>query len=175
VLVGHLRHSLELEATLGTHGTQVALTIRDPVDVALSWVRFVRAWSRHPAHAESKRLSDDDLIGMRLDGRPDLGVRPLHAVVAEYSGWLGCARHVARFEELRDASSRIEALRALWTDLDVAHDQALLDRVAGQLVSRASPTYRPNTSTRAWEDLHESTRARMLDELSPARIVLGYQ
>lgn len=174
MLVGHLVHDPELEQLLQRHDIATVLTVREPIDVACSWIRFVRVWKGHPAHRAAKSMTDDELMSVRLDGAAEFGIPPLADVFAKYSGWLDAGVYVARFEDLRHTATRMTALRSLWDAVSLSYDDELVHSVADQLVSSASPTYRPATPS-LFSRLAPTTQARLRDDLFEARRILGYQ
>jgi hypothetical protein len=89
-----------------------------------------------------------DRIRLLITGDPDLGVMSIAERLDHFAGWLDAGFPVIRFEDLvgtpggGDDAAQRATLSELFAYLDVDREPETIDRIAGELFSPQSPTFR---------------------------------
>jgi hypothetical protein len=180
VVSAHLPDSPNARALLDTLGYRMAVIVRDPRDVAVSFVRFVSGLPGHALHERFAAADRRQQLLWAIEGIPgeldDLGTRVRR--VAAWRSWP--AAHVVRFEDLigpsggGDAQRQAQALMALAAHggASVSHAQAT---AAGPVVFGGTRTFRRG-QLGGWHDHFEPVHARRMKEIAgDLLIALGYE
>ena len=169
ILVTHLDYSTERAGILREHDTRSLFMVRDPRDIAISQAHFIGRKASH-AHYELFAAIPDlsDRIALVIEGAPDHGFSSLRQRLDSYAGWLESDSLVVRYEDLiggagggNDQQQRA-TLDAVFRHIDLTLTDDELARLAGEVFSDASPTFRRG-STGQWRDQFDERATHLFE------------
>jgi len=158
LLVTHLPFERSYLDVIEAAGARAFFVIRDPRDVVVSNAFYIAASSFHNWH---RLIAAEPTIEARIrvliEGREATPRIPSIAEYLErYAGWLDGGALVVRFEDLVGAPERrLQTLDAIYRHAGLGVEPAELERLAGKLISPASPTYRSG-ATGEWRKHFDS-------------------
>ncbi len=182
VLVSHLHWSDRNEAAIGSARAKCVFLIRDPRAVVVSQAAFIPSRPGHPQHAIFAALPGlRERVLLAIRGNPETGFLSVAERLSAFSGWLGGAAHVVRFEDLvgdrgggSDERQR-RAVQALLGYVEVSIGTSALDAILASLFSSVSPTFRRG-SIDSWREIFDDDLAREFERAAgPESSLYGYQ
>jgi hypothetical protein len=190
IVTGHLLHRAEYADMVAAEGYRSVLIVRDPRDVAVSFVHYVTRTPGHYLHERYEALASDDerllttIVGIREQIVPwaEHGLLDIGALFRAFAPWRDVPHNrVVRFEDLvgpagggdRDVQQRTLLGLARHLDLPLTAPQA---RAAGERVfDVTSPTFRRGLIG-AWKEQFKSRHVRAFKEMAGQTLVeWGYE
>jgi sulfotransferase 6B1 len=156
-LSAHLRWEQEILRCLRSLDYRIIFVIRDPRDVVVSELHYIKGLRRHYLHPflVNAFQSDDERLSALLngvDGRAEWASYRIAAAAERYRrfyGWLvSSSVYALRFEELvglRGGGAReaqLDTLRSLYQHIGLTINDERVSQVAGRLASKGSFTLR---------------------------------
>jgi len=181
ILVTHLYATPDTVAAVRASGAAALFMQRDPRDVLLSLVFYAGSVPKHPLHRPLAALPDVKhrllllIRGDRGAGIPSVGER-----LDAFTGWMSEDILPVRFEDLigargaGDAALQTRVLRRIWEHAGVPVAEARLQRAAGLLHHRSSPTFRKGAIGQWREHFDDEVAAAFDDAAGPGMRQLGY-
>ncbi len=182
-VTAHCVHTPELAGLLRELGMRTVCILRDPRDVAVSQLHYIKRLEKHPIYKEFAALGSDgerlmfSIRGGRLGGREML---PLDERYRRFSGWAedeGAV--VVRFEDLvgpeggGSAEAQRQAVGRVAAHLGADADEAMLARV-GEGIFGSGQTFRKGMIG-GWREEFTAEHERAADEVvGPLLEELGY-
>jgi len=173
----HMFHDPAIEDVLAMNGIRTIFVVRDPRDILLSTLHYIKGLRRHHLHKlYTEVVTDlDDQIAVELEGRSEEPYqRPLKYRLQQYLGWTSSSSVLTvRFEDLIGARGGMS---------DKARDEAyarLSDHLGLAVVPRAtstnSPTFRKGMGF-GWRGELTEAQARRINNACGEEInSLGYE
>jgi len=146
----HLPSHPEVLSIVKEEGIKVLFMIRDPRDIAVSFVKYVTSIDlTHRAHEYFISLHDDDERLMAIIKGVDNVVSPLSEALSKFEGWLEKDRAlVVRFEDLVGEKgggaqdTQRSCVAAIADHLDIAMTNESLDHICENIYSTKTLTFR---------------------------------
>ncbi len=182
-VTAHCVHTPELAGLLREQGMRTVCILRDPRDVAVSQVHYIKRLKKHPVHAGFAALPTDRERLMFAIRGGELGGRRMLSLDERYRRFSGWASEegavVVRFEDLvgpRGGGSEEAQRRAVGmvaAHLGVEADEATLARV-GEGIFGAGQTFRKGMIG-GWREEFSAEHERAAEEVAgPLLAELGY-
>lgn len=178
----HLPHSEEAERFLAENNFALALMIRDPRDVLVSYYYFARLKKRHSHHAVYNRLGEEEALRVAIKGHPELGVnRGIAGRIGPYLPWLRERVHLVRFEDLvgerggGSGAAQRQAVEGLAALLGIELTEAQRNRICESLGRPRGRTLRKGRIG-AWRTHFTEDHKRLFKEEAGQYLIdLGYE
>ncbi len=182
-VTAHCVHTPELAGLLREQGMRTVCILRDPRDVAVSQMHYIKRLKKHPVHAGFAALPTDRERLMFAIRGGELGGRRMLSLDERYRRFSGWASEegavVVRFEDLvgpRGGGSEEAQRRAVGmvaAHLGVEADEATLARV-GEGIFGAGQTFRKGMIG-GWREEFSAEHERAAEEVAgPLLAELGY-
>ena len=182
-VTAHCVHTPGLADLFREEGMRTVCILRDPRDVAVSQMHYIKKLKTHPVHEGFVALPTDEerllfsIRGGSLGGREML---PLDERYRRFSGWASEeGAVVVRFEDLvgpeggGNAEAQRQAVSLVAAHLGVAADEETLVRV-GEGIFGAGQTFRKGTIG-GWKEEFSGEHERAAEEVvGPLLAELGY-
>ena len=182
-VTAHCVHTPELAGLFREEGMKTVCILRDPRDVAVSQLHYIKRLKKHPIHEAFVALPSDrerllfSIRGGSLGGRELL---PLDERYRRCSGWASEeGAVVVRFEDLvgpeggGSAGAQRRAVGRVAAHLGVEADEEALARVGGGIFG-AGQTFRKGTIG-GWREEFSAEHERAAEEVvGPLLAELGY-
>ena len=186
---GHFPYHTAIERTLGQHEVVPLVIIRDPRDVAVSYVNYVSSEPRHYHHRlyTEKYTNFDDrlmatLAGFSADKKyTERGLVPMYTHICSYLPWLNSDLAITfRFEQLVGPSGgggveqQRDAISTIAKSVNRRLDEEQLEAIRSKAFSTSSRTFHKGQSggwSCKFNDSHKEFCKRYLDD---AIVRLGY-
>jgi hypothetical protein len=183
----HVSYSSAIHEGLTTAAFGIVLVVRDPRALLVSNVRYILSRRRHFLHERFARLyrTDEERIRALLDGfetsrQWGLGRAPFSDLLAAYIPWLDACTVCIRFEDLAGPraggtrQAQLEALSNLYSVIHNTNPRGLADRLADEIWSRQSVTFRSGQIDAWRHELPRSLVGEVETRLAPVASQLGY-
>ncbi len=183
-VTAHCLYSPELASLFHEKGMRTVCILRDPRDVAVSQLHYVKKTEDHFAHEAFVGLpSDHERLLLCIRGGT-LGDRELLSLDERYRGFSGWAEDedtiMVRFEDLvgprggGSLEAQMRAVRAVAEHVGVEADEATLARV-GEEIFGSGQTFRRGTIG-GWREEFATEHERAAEEVAgPLLVELGYE
>jgi len=174
VLCAHLHYNRQSERVVSSHSPATLFIVRDPRDIVVSQAYYTYRWKGHQWHERVKDLPDPrDRMRLFIEGDPRAGIASIGEVLELYRGWLDrCA--VVRYEDLVDPTRRLEEIARIYTHLGVSLPDGAVRRVAGELVSDVSVTFRAGRTGDWRQEFDERLERLFIERVGPSLAEFGY-
>ncbi len=183
-VTAHCLYSPELASLFREKGMRTVCILRDPRDVAVSQLHYIKRLKKHPIHEAFMGLpSDSERLMLCIRGG-ELGERRMLSLDERYRRFSGWAEDggsvVVRFEDLvgpRGGGSEVAqvgAVRAVAEHVGVEADEATLARV-GEEIFGSGQTFRRGMIG-GWREEFATEHERAAEEVAgPLLAELGYE
>lgn len=184
----HLSYDTSLDAAVTNCGMALVVVVRDPRALLVSNMRYVMARRRHFLHRRFVQLYENDeqrlcalLDGFATSERWGLGRAPFADLLATYVPWRERSAVNLRFEDLagpRAGGSREAQMKALWelySTIPTTNRLALCSRIADEVWSEQSITFRSGQIHEWRTGLSSSLLSEVEARLAPIARRLGYE
>ena len=182
-VTAHCVHTPELAGLFREEGMKTVCILRDPRDVAVSQLHYIKRLKKHPIHEAFVALPSDrerllfSIRGGSLGGRELL---PLDERYRRFSGWASEeGAVVVRFEDLvgpeggGSAGAQRRAVGRVAAHLGVEADEEALARVGGGIFG-AGQTFRKGTIGGWREEFSAEHELAAEEVVAPLLAELGY-
>ncbi len=182
-VTAHCVHTPELADLLREQGMRTVCILRDPRDVAVSQMHYIKRLKKHPVHEGFAALpTDGERLMFSIRGG-ELGGREMLSLDERYRRFSGWASEegavVVRFEDLvgprggGSAGAQRRAVGKVAAHLGVAADEATLARV-GEGIFGEGQTFRKGMIG-GWREEFSAEHERAAEEVAgPLLAELGY-
>ena len=180
----HCSYSPQFDALLKGKGMKVVCIVRDPRDVAVSHMHYLKKRTDHFAHEEYMALADDhERLMVSIRGGA-LGRHRLQSLDERYRGFLAWGKDgdacVVRFEDLvgpkggGDERAQLQAVRNVAEHLGIERDEEELASVQQGLFG-SGRTFRKGRAG-GWREEFSGGHTEAIDEVAgPLLVELGYE
>ena len=175
----HLPAHESLLSVVEEYGIKVVLMIRDPRDIAVSYIKYVTSIdSTHPAHNFFCSLPDDDGRLMAVIRGVDRVVSPLAETLKKFEGWLENRALIVRFEDLIGSQGggsderQYETVKAIVNHLSLNLMDEQIRLACKSTYSTKTLTFRSGV-TRNWKSYFKQHHVDALKE-SAAQMIIRY-
>ena len=187
-MTAHFPHSTSLVAQLENTGARALVIVRDPRDVAVSYVHYVCKEPTHFHHEyyTTRLHTFDERLAATIQGfEPgplrDIGLRSLQANVTRYTSWLESGVTCVRFEDLighrggGTQEAQINAVSLIASAVDRELSDHKTRAIAERAFSTEAQTFRSG-KTQGWVNEFSAQHVELCsDGLDDAIAAFGYQ
>lgn len=182
VFMSHLRCSQDYIDLLSASRLRPVLMVRDPRDILVSEMFFIRRETEHRHHKVLAEISDiDACLRLVIQGNSNSGFPSARERLLRFVNWKDSGFHVVHFEHLvgarggGDDEQQRQTVRDLYAYLQAPIDETGLQGIMDSCFSSASPTFRSG-QIGSWRNRFNADHRQLFDEQAGDLVgVWGYE